>query len=262
MAGSLIGGLIAEGHSKSALKVSEPDAARREALTRQFGIMTVTENADLAANSDMVVLAVKPQVLRPVCEQLARAVQKRRPLILSIAAGIRAADIDEWLGGGLPVIRAMPNTPALLRAGATGLFANPSVSASERNLAEAVMSSVGDALWLTDETQMDLVTGLSGSGPAYFFLILEALEQVAVDAGLSPDIARRLAGQTALGAAQMVLEGGEDPAILRQNVTSPGGTTEQGLRVLHREGVQRAMREAVLAATDRARELAELFAKD
>ncbi len=257
MTASLIGGLIADGTTPSQIRVAEPDAERGEALQQQCGIQLVTDNAALVAESDVVVLAVKPQVLREVCEQIAAAVQQRRPLILSVAAGIRIGDIDRWLGEGNAIVRTMPNTPALVQSGATGLYANALVSEAQHEIAERIMRAVGLTQWLENETMMDAVTALSGSGPAYFFLVIEALQQAGCKLGLSEESSRLLALQTAFGAAKMALESNDPAEELRRRVTSPGGTTERAIGILEEGDLRGLFEKALTGARDRAQELAE-----
>jgi pyrroline-5-carboxylate reductase len=206
--------------------------------------------------ADVVVLSVKPQVMRDVCESIAPAVAIRHPLMLSVAAGVRIEQIDTWIGGGLPIVRCMPNTPSLIGAGATGMFANSRVSAAQRAQAEAILSGSGLALWIPDEDMMDTVTGISGSGPAYFLLLIEALEDAAVAQGLPRDTARALAIQTCLGAARLAAQSNEAPAQLRERVTSPGGTTQAALDTFAEGGLRELVASAVAAATARGRELA------
>lgn len=257
MARSLIGGLIADRWPADRIVVSDPDDDRLAQLTERFGVHTGSDNRAAIEHAQVVLLAVKPQTLRTVAEQLAPAVQQGAPLVISIAAGIRSTDLERWLGGDVALVRCMPNTPALVQSGATALFANARVSASRRDLAETLLRAVGMTLWLDDEGLMDAVTALSGSGPAYFFLVLEALQAGAEQLGLPAPAARLLALQTAFGAAKMALESDEQPAQLRQHVTSPGGTTERALQVLEQGGLRPLLAEALRAARDRSRELAE-----
>jgi pyrroline-5-carboxylate reductase len=256
MATSLLGGLICDNCKAGDIQVAEPDAARREALASRYGITTTADNNALATAVDVVVLAVKPQVMAEVCRGIAETIQEKQPLILSIAAGIRITDIDRWLGGNCAIVRTMPNTPALVQSGATALFANDRVSTEQRELAEGVMRSVGLTLWLEQESQMDAVTALSGSGPAYFFLIIELLQQAGVKLGLSEESARLLAVQTAFGAAKMALESPEESTTLRERVTSPGGTTERAIGILEEGGIRALFVKALEGARDRAGELA------
>lgn len=259
MARSLIGGLINNGWDRSALYVSDPDADARSAITSVLGVQARPENGEVAAAADVLVLAVKPQILKQVALALATTVQKRRPLVISIAAGIRTDALDRWLGGTVRLVRAMPNTPALIGSGASGLFATATASGADRDLAESLLRAVGITVWLSDESLMDVVTALSGSGPAYFFYVMEALEAAAVKNGLDAGTARLLTLETAFGAAKMALENGEEPAVLRQRVTSPGGTTEAAIRSLEDSRLRASFEDAILAATRRSRELARLL---
>jgi pyrroline-5-carboxylate reductase len=262
MARSLIGARLRDGATPDSMRVAEPDADARARLVADFGVAVFERGAPAVADAELIVLAVKPQVLREVCIDLAGALGPRRPLIVSIAAGIRSAAIDGWLGGGFPIVRCMPNTPALIGAGATALHANAQVDAPARARAEGLLASAGSTAWIDDETLMDVVTALSGSGPAYFFLLIEALEDAAVAEGLARDTARALAVQTALGAARMASEDGESPARLRERVTSPGGTTQAALDAFADGGLRALVASAVTAATARGRELSERFGSD
>jgi pyrroline-5-carboxylate reductase len=207
--------------------------------------------------ADVVVLAVKPQVMRSVLEPLQSIAQKQRPLLVSVAAGIREASLNSWLGGNLPIVRCMPNTPALVQAGATGLYANPQVNKEQRSLAESILRTVGITLWFDDEAKLDTVTAVSGSGPAYFFLVMEAMQAAAESLGLKPDDAKLLVVQTALGAARLALESEQQPAELRKQVTSKGGTTEAALNQLNAGGLVPLFAEALKAAEERSKELAQ-----
>ncbi|ROR34489.1 pyrroline-5-carboxylate reductase [Inmirania thermothiophila] len=259
MARSLVGGLVADGHPAARIRVADPSAEKRAALAADYGVAVHADNTEAAADAAVVVLAVKPQVLRAVAEGLAPVVQARRPLVISIAAGVREPDIRRWLGGEVPVVRTMPNTPALVQSGATALYANPLVSAAQREVAESVLRAVGVTLWVEEEALLDAVTALSGSGPAYFFLLMECLEAAGVRLGLTPEQARLLTLETAYGAAKMALASGEDPAVLRARVTSPGGTTEAALRVFAEAGLGEIVARAVTAARDRAEELGRIL---
>lgn len=262
MATSLLGGLISDGCPASSIWVAEPDADRRETLASRFGVATTANNNELVEAVDVVVLAVKPQVLHEACRGIADTLQAYKPLVLSIAAGIRIGDIDRWLGGGCAIVRTMPNTPSLVQSGATALLANDRVSAEQRELAEGIMRSVGLTLWLAEESQMDAVTAISGSGPAYFFLVIELLQQTGVKLGLTEENARLLAVQTAFGAAKMALESPDECTTLRARVTSPGGTTERAIGILEQGGIRELFATALTGARDRAAELAdELGAK-
>lgn len=259
MATSLIGGLISDGFPAERLWVAEPDRRRREELAAGFGVHTCSDNSELVNAVEVVVLAVKPQAMHAVCSEIATAVQGSRPLLISIAAGLRSGDLDRWLGGGHAIVRTMPNTPALVQGGATALFANPQVKERQRELAENILRAVGLTLWLEDEALMDTVTAISGSGPAYFFLLMEILEQNAVRMGLQDKSARLLALQTAFGAAKMALESEQDAATLRARVTSPGGTTERAISLLEDGHIRELFATALSGARDRAGELADQF---
>lgn len=259
MARSLAGGLLNNAWSKDKLILSDPSPEQRAAVSDALGLTVLEKNADVAARADVLVLAVKPQILRATAQALAATVQAKKPLVVSIAAGIRADDIQRWLGGNLAVVRVMPNTPALVGSGASGLFANSLTSDEQRDEAESILRAVGTTAWLRDEALMDVVTAVSGSGPAYILLVIEALEKAAIHHGLDHATARLLAIETAYGAAKMALEGGEEPTTLRARVTSPGGTTEQAVKVLEQGGLTKLFDDAVAAAIQRARELANLL---
>ena len=261
MARSLAGGLLNNGWAADRLLLSDPDAEQRRGAGQALGVQTFADNHELVERAEVLVLAVKPQALKEVTEAIAPAVQKKRPLVVSIAAGIRVHDIERWLGGQLAVVRVMPNTAALVGSGASGLYANARVSTAQRDLAESILRAVGVAVWVPDEALIDTVTAISGSGPAYFFMVMEVLEKAAIRHGLEPKTARLLTLETAYGAAKMALEGGEEPAQLRQRVTSPGGTTEKAIQALEAGHLEKVFDQAVLAAIQRARELADLLGK-
>lgn len=255
MARSLIGGLIARGTPAADIRVSEPVDVLRDALARDFGVQVGADNAEAAAPAGLWLLAVKPQVMRAVCEALAPLAQANRPLVVSIAAGITAAQLQRWLGGGVAVVRAMPNTPALLGAGVTGLFASAEVDVNGREHAASLLASAGKTVWIDDEARMDAVTATSGSGPAYIFLLAEAMEAAAIAEGLPADAARTLVQETVLGAARMLTESGEDPAELRRRVTSPGGTTQAAVETFEAGGFRALVAQAIANATERGRQL-------
>lgn len=261
MARSLAGGLLHNGWLADRLQLSDPDARQRAGAKQALGVETFADNREVAERAEVLVLAVKPQALKEVAEGLATTVQKKRPLVISIAAGIRVHDIERWLGGKLPIVRVMPNTAALIGSGASGLYANARVTATQRDLAESILRAVGITVWVQDETLIDTVTAISGSGPAYFFMVMEVLEKAAIAHGLEPKTARLLTLETAYGAAKMALEGGEEPALLRKRVTSPGGTTEKALQALEAGRLDQIFDQAVLAAIHRARELADMLGK-
>jgi len=257
MAGSLIKGLIADGYPASDIWVSDLDEAKLEAYRDQFGIHSTVDNNELANEVSVVVLAVKPQVLKSVSEDIKGVVKERAPLVVSIAAGIRSKDITNWLGGEATIVRCMPNTPALVGSGATGLFANEQVSGEQRDQAESIMRSVGLIVWVDDEPLLDAVTAVSGSGPAYYFLMMEAMEKTAIGMGVSKESARLLVQQTALGAAKLAMESSDSPEALRRKVTSPGGTTEQAISSFEESGFRNVVDRALKAAQDRSVDLSD-----
>jgi pyrroline-5-carboxylate reductase len=261
MARSLVGGLVEKGCKPGRISVAEPNPEQRALLAERAPVRMSDDGSAAMQDADVVVFAVKPQVMREVAEGLAAAVQARRPLVISIAAGIATPDLDRWLGGNTAIVRVMPNTPALLGAGAAGLYANPKVDTKRRAVAQALMEAVGSALWIEDESLMDVVTALSGSGPAYFFLLMECMEAAALELGLPAAAARALTLQTAFGAARMALESGEAPATLRQQVTSPKGTTAAALQVFEEEHLRAVVLKALTAARDRGRQLSQESAK-
>lgn len=258
MAAAIVGGLVASGQSAADIEALDVNTEARQRLVASFGVAT---HGDLAGMnlSGTIVLAVKPQQLPEVAARLAPHLKKQ--LVLSIAAGVRIADLSRWLGGYGRVARAMPNTPALVRAGVSGLYAPATVDAGDRSAAEGVLRAVGGVVWVNDEVQLDAVTAVSGSGPAYVFFCIEALEEAAIGAGLAPQVARQLALQTFFGAGKLALESGEEPAILRARVTSKGGTTERGVAALDAAGVKAAMVQAVTAAAARSCELGDELGK-
>ncbi len=258
MARSLIGGLIADGWPKDHIRVADPDPQQLELLQRQFGaIVTTRHNEEAIAQAAVIVLAVKPQVMKSVALSLSGALLDRKPLIVSIAAGIRSSDLTRWLNGSFAVVRCMPNTPALVGSSASGLFANAQVSSDQRETAESILRAVGLTVWLGSETLMDAVTAVSGSGPAYFLRVMEAVEAVGVKLGLSKEIARLLILQTAFGTAKLALESEEDVVTLRDRVTSPGGTTERAIEQLELGNIDQLFEQALTAAALRSKELAQ-----
>ena len=259
MATSLIGVLIDAGIPVSDITVAEPDEIRRQALQQQFSInVTADNNATLSC--EVIVLAVKPQLLKQVCQQLdlpSEAKQQSNSLFISIAAGIKSTDINRWLNEDQSIVRCMPNTPALLQCGASGLFANNLVSNEQKQQAEEIMEAVGIVIWVESEEQIDAVTAVSGSGPAYFFLMMEAMQKAGEELGLATDVAQKLVLQTALGAARMATENDLSPEELRQMVTSKGGTTEQAILSFQAANYQKIVLDALKAANDRSISLAD-----
>jgi pyrroline-5-carboxylate reductase len=261
MGRALIGGLIRRGVPARSISVGEPSESIRASLARDFGCAVSASNEEAVGRADAVVLAVKPQEAGRVVEALAPRLRARAPLLVSVAAGIQVRSLESWCGG-VPVVRAMPNRPALVGAGVTGLYAPAHVSASARALAEEIMSAVGAVVWLASEGDLDVVTALSGSGPAYCFLLAEMMMQAAVNRGLDPEAARVLAVETLHGAGALAHSSG-DLARLRAEVTSKGGTTEAALRVLAGEpGMGALVQRAIDAAAQRSRELAQQFGGD
>ena len=263
MGRGLIGGLIARGLPAGHITVSDLNEAGLAALARDYAVRTTSDNVSAVAGADVVVMAVKPQQMAPVVAALRPALAASRPLLVSVAAGIRAKDLARWAGAGVGVVRAMPNRPALVGAGASGLYADASVSASQRSLAALVLAATGLCVWVENEDQLDVVTALSGSGPAYFFRLAELMAEAGVAGGLAPETARALAAQTLAGAGQLVAaEKDTDLARMRAEVTSKGGTTEAALATFAARGLPETVTAAMQAAALRSRELADLFGKD
>lgn len=262
MASSLVGGLIADGWQPNLIRIADPDPQQTDRLTQRFSVAGMQDNRAAAAQADAVILAVKPQVIKSITGELAEVIATQQPLVISIAAGIRETTLRGWLGEHTAIVRAMPNTPALVQSGATALYANPAVSKEQRNLAESVLRAVGLTIWVDDENLMDAVTALSGSGPAYFFMFMEALQSAGAELGLPVETARLLTLQTAFGAAKLALESSEDAAVLRQRVTSPGGTTERALEYLREHGFEDHVLGALEAAAQRSREIATEFGRE
>jgi pyrroline-5-carboxylate reductase len=259
MAAALIGGLTRRGLASERIVVADPSGEALARLVRDFGIRASSDNAGAAAGADAVILAVKPQQMRAVALALSAQVTGSKPLILSVAAGIPHSALARWFGREAAVVRTMPNRPALYGFGATALYAPAGLSAAQRALAECIMAAVGATVWVEHESQMDTVTALSGSGPAYFFLFMEALEAAAHERGLPVDIAHKLTLETAFGAAQMARRSPESLAALRDQVTSKGGTTAAALAVLDGAGLRGILARAMAAAQRRAAELAAEF---
>ncbi|UXZ54466.1 pyrroline-5-carboxylate reductase [Halomonas sp. 7T] len=257
MASAIIGGLIESGAAPSDITATAPNESELAALKQRLGINTQTDNNAAIEQADVVVLAVKPQIMHDVCDAMRDSVQQQAPLIISIAAGLDADTIDQWLGGGNALVRCMPNTPSLVGIGASGLYANAAVSDTQRTLATQLMEAVGIAEWVDDEHLLDAVTAVSGSAPAYFFLMFEAMEEAAVKLGLPAATARRLAIQTALGAATMAQTSDKDPATLKQNVMSPGGTTERAIQHMEDAQLRTTIADAMQACADRAQAMAK-----
>ena len=257
MAQALIGGLVKQGFAADRIVASDPMPAMLDKLQAVAPVRTTSDNIEAIAGADVIVLAVKPQVMQQVLEPLAAVVQQRQPLIVSIAAGIESASIARWLGGDLPIVRCMPNTPALVQLGATGLYANAGVSAEQKQLADSILRAVGIALWVDSEAQLDAVTAVSGSGPAYFFLVMEAMRDAGEKLGLPRAVAAQLTLQTALGAARIAQDSDVDVVELRRRVTSPNGTTERAIASFESDNLRGVFERALSACEARSRELAQ-----
>ena len=259
MGRALVGGLLRSGIAPRSISVGEPSAGARASLEQEFGCATLPDNEQAIAGAALVVLAVKPQEAAKVMAPLRPRLAERAPIVLSVAAGIETRSLEMWCGPAVPVVRAMPNRPALVGAGATGLYSRPHVSAQARARAEAVMRAVGAVVWVSEESHLDLVTALSGSGPAYFFLLAETMMQAAVRRGLDTEAARVLAAETLHGAGALA-HSSDDLGRLRAEVTSKGGTTEAALRVFGaKNGMAELVQRAIDAASQRSRELASQF---
>jgi len=262
MANSLISGLIASGHSAQQIWVADADQQKLSALATSMHVNTSATNDTLIAEVDVVVLAVKPQIIAAVIKESMSSFKQTSALIVSIAAGINQQSLSKWLGADKAIVRCMPNTPALVQTGATGLHANQNVSDEQHDLAENIMRSVGISVWVEKEGELDAVTAVSGSGPAYFFLLMEAMEKSALELGLTEHTARLLIEQTALGAAKIALESSDSPAELRARVTSPGGTTEQAINTFNQGDLSGLVNKAMQAANGRSIELAKELGDD
>ena len=256
MASSIIGGLLESGHPAERISAADPFQESLERLRQVAPVNTFTDNAGAVAAADVVILAIKPQVMAEACASISRAVADSGALVISIAAGITIASMQARLGDGTAIVRCMPNTPALLGCGATGLFANEQVSSEQRGFADSILSAVGTTCWVDSEQALDAVTALSGSGPAYFFLFMEAMVDAGQALGLERATSEQLALQTALGAARMALENDVDLVELRRRVTSPGGTTQAAIESFEAQGLRTLVTDAMQAAADRADQMA------
>ncbi len=256
MTRALISGLIQDNTNLS-IRISDPNESQLQEIKQSWGtVNTYTDNSKAIAGADVIVLAVKPQIMKLVCEPLQTDLTHHKPLIISIAAGVSIASLQQWLGEPmLPIVRCMPNTPALVQSGMTGLFANQQVSEDQHNLAESILRAVGSTLWLSNENKLDAVTAVSGSGPAYYFLVMEAMQDAGQKLGLTAEESRLLVLQTAFGAAKLALESEDDAGVLRQRVTSKGGTTEAALNTLIEGGLPNLFEKALKAAENRSIEL-------
>ncbi|MEE9326391.1 MAG: pyrroline-5-carboxylate reductase [Cocleimonas sp.] len=256
MSRSLISGLIQD-KTPHQIRVSDPDLSQLQSIKSAYpNVHEFTDNALAIDGSDIIVLAVKPQLMQVVCKPIQKNIQQNSPLIISIAAGVSIENLNLWLGNKpLAIVRCMPNTPALVQSGMTGLYANAQVSKQQVDLAESILRAVGSTLWLANEDLLDAVTAVSGSGPAYFFLVMEAMQDAAQKLGLNADDSRLLVLQTAFGAAKLALESNDDASTLRQRVTSKGGTTEAALKELIEGGLPELFETALNAAENRSKAL-------
>ena len=258
MGRAIAGGLLRGGMHATNLMIAEPLPEQCDLLRKElYGIMVAEENETVAAAVDTLLFSVKPQILKPVCENLAEIVQQSRPLIMSIAAGPKIEDIDQWLGGGLSVVRVMPNQPALIDQGISALFANERTDESGRDMAEKIMTAVGQVVWLDSESKMDAVTAISGTGPSYFYLLIDCMIEAGVNSGIDPETARTLAVETARGATSLAAAETESMSSLIERVRSPGGTTTAAFELLDAADVRGIFAAAIAAAERRAAELAE-----
>ncbi len=258
MACSIIGGLLAKGYDQNAIRATARTPASVSKITAEYGVLANEDNASAAVWADIIVLGAKPQGFKSLCNSISTKVS-HRPLIVSIAAGINCSSIRHWLGADLAIVRAMPNTPALVNAGATGLFANAEVSSTQQQNANNILCAVGITVWVETEDLINVVTAVSGSGPAYHFLFMEAMIDAGIQLGLNPADAQALTLQTASGASKLAQSSNIDIQKLRQNVTSPGGTTEQAIRSLENNNIRRVVEQAMQSCTNRARALASEF---
>lgn len=262
MARSLIGGMIANGFDAGQIHVCDTNADTISALADEFNITTTDNAHSIVSECDAVMLAVKPQVMENVISHICDSIIQNQPLLISIAAGITTHALNNWATGGdsnieLPIVRCMPNTPSLLQCGATAMFATPKVGDEQKTLTDNMLNAVGISAWVDNEAAIDAVTALSGSGPAYFFAFMEAMQQAAIKQGLPENIAREFTLQTALGAARMACESGEEIGLLRERVTSKGGTTAAALESFAQNDLNQTVGQAMQAANDRSKSLAE-----
>ena len=252
MSSAIIGGLVAKGYSVNNIIATATRQATLDKLRAIAPVQTTLDNEKAISRADIVVMGVKPQVMKTVCQSLAPVIQKNKPLLISLAAGLTISSFNDWLGDGLAIVRCMPNTPCLVQCGASGLYANQAVSEHQHRQTHALMASVGMALWVAKESDIDAVTAVSGSGPAYYFLVMEAMQAAGEKLGLSPTVARQLTLQTALGAATMASQSEQSASQLRHQVTSPGGTTEQAILSLQADQLESTFEKAMTACRDRA----------
>jgi len=261
MASAIFGGLIENGYSNHDILVSDPSQEKLNELEEKYAVLTSTNNEEVIKQADVVILAVKPQIMQAVISPLSEILVQQNPLIISVAAGISLESLAQWTDHRLAIVRCMPNTPALVQQGASGLLANSNVNDQQKAITDKILNAVGLSVWVNSESELDAVTALSGSGPAYFFLFMEAMIAAGTKLGLSADTAKALALQTAQGAATMASKSEHEPAQLRKNVTSPNGTTEQAILTFQKLGLEGIVEQAMGAAYNRSIELSEELGK-
>lgn len=261
MASAIFKGMLANGYPADHITATAPDEKTLLTLRHELGIHTTTDNVAAIADAEVVVLAVKPQIMKAVCAELREQAVKTRPLFISVAAGLHASTLNDWLGGEQAIVRCMPNTPSLVKTGASGLFALPSVSPEQQSFTDQLLSGIGIVEWVAEESLLDVVTAISGSGPAYFFMVFEMMEKAAIELGMPAEAARRLILQTGLGAVRMAQETGEEFEQLKRNVMSPKGTTERAIHTFEEEGIEALFLKAMKACADRAVEMSQEMGK-
>jgi len=259
MATSLIGGLLNRGFLPSQITASDPGGHQRQVVTEKYGVQSFDDNNAHFGIPDIIILAVKPQIMKKVVLDIADSVASTNALVISIAAGIKIEHLEQWISSEVAIVRTMPNTPALIGEGATGLFANVNVTKEQKHLTEGIMDSVGISHWVDEEFKIDVVTALSGSGPAYFFLFMEYMQKTAIELGLKPEVAAKLVEQTALGSAILAQRSSDDIKVLREKVTSPKGTTEAALNSFNNSNLEEIVKQALTAANDRSIQLSKDF---
>ncbi|WP_295802992.1 pyrroline-5-carboxylate reductase [uncultured Microbulbifer sp.] len=257
MAGAVIGGLVASGYPAERIVATGRNEQKLQEFAARTGVLVSTDNAAEVAEADVLVLSVKPQMMRELCEDLASIVSARKPLVITLAAGIPLAAYQRWLGAGVPIVRAMPNTPALVGTGVTGLYAGAGVSDAQKQIATQMAEAVGIALWVDEESGIDQVIAVSGSGPAYYFQFMESMIDAAEKAGMKRADAERLTLQTALGAAKLAVASDVDVAQLKRNVMSPNGTTERAVKRFQEGGLPQLVEQAMSDCAARAAEMAK-----
>ncbi|BCE03234.1 pyrroline-5-carboxylate reductase [Marinicellulosiphila megalodicopiae] len=261
MAGAIIGGLVKQGFDPQDIFASNRNKERLNSLKTSFGIQLCENNQDLIAQADVIVLSVKPQGMKVLCDEISQSVQQHNNLVISVAAGLEIKTIEQWLGGNIPMIRCMPNTPSLVQTGASGLHANAQVTQNQKDFSKKLFDAIGISVWVPSEHDIHAVTAIAGSAPAYFFLFMQAMQEAGVKQGLSAETARALTVQTALGAARMLDQTDETAEALRKKVTSPGGTTEQAILNFQKNQLSDIVEQAMQACSDKSVELSKVLAK-